>query len=99
MKYIFNKIADMRHTFARIRAYHFLYLQKQPLEVFFKISQNSRENTCARVSFLIKLQASDIGVFCEFCEIFKITFFTEHLQRTASVSGNLLDIIWDNFWS
>ena len=26
-------------------------------KVFLKISQNSRENTCARVSFLIKLQA------------------------------------------
>ena len=26
-------------------------------EVFLKISQNSQENTCARVSFLIKLQA------------------------------------------
>ena len=46
------------------------WLQKQPPEVFYKrkvfleISQNSQENTCARVSFLIKLQAS---------------FFTEHL--------------------
>ena len=27
-------------------------------KVFFKISQNSQENTCARVSFLINLQAS-----------------------------------------
>ena len=38
-------------------------LQKQPPKVFYKkkvfleISQNSQENTCARVSFLIKLQA------------------------------------------
>ena len=34
--------------------------QKQPPEVFYKvfleILQNSQENTCARVSFLIKLQ-------------------------------------------
>ena len=28
------------------------------LEVFLEISQNSQENTCARVSFLIKFQAS-----------------------------------------
>ena len=33
--------------------------------VFLEISQNSQENTCARVSFLIKLQAS--GRFCSFC--------------------------------
>ena len=29
-------------------------------KVFLKISQNSLENTCARVSFLIKLQASGL---------------------------------------
>ena len=58
-------------------------------EVFFKkvllkFSQNSQENTCARVSFLIKLQASACNflkkealaqVFsCEFWEIFKNTY-------------------------
>ena len=26
-------------------------------------------------------------LFCEFCEIFKNTFFTEHLRTTASVIG------------
>ena len=30
-------------------------------KVFLEISQNSQENTCARVSFLIKLQASGSG--------------------------------------
>ena len=36
----------------------FSKLKKLPPEVFYKkISQNSQENTCARVSFLIKLQA------------------------------------------
>ena len=39
-------------------------------KMFLEISQNSQENTCARVSFLIKLQA-------------KNTFFTEHLRVTA----------------
>ena len=29
--------------------------------VFLKISQSSQENTCARVSFLIKLQTRDPG--------------------------------------
>ena len=46
-----------------------------------EISQNSKENICARDSFLIKLQASGLqlyqkgvsgtGGFCEFCEISK----------------------------
>ena len=31
--------------------------QKQPPEVFLEILQNSQENTRARVSFLVKLQA------------------------------------------
>ena len=61
---IVNKNIVMRGDFN----FHFdsnlkLKGQKQPPEVFFKkkvfleISQNSKENTCARVSFLIKLQA------------------------------------------
>ena len=51
--------------------------------MFLKISQNSQENTCVRVPFLVKLQAEDEAynfikketltqVFsCEFWEIFK----------------------------
>ena len=59
-------------------------------EVFLKTLQNLQENTCARVSFLIKLQASRSGpllkketlalVFsCEFCQMSKSTFLTEDL--------------------
>ena len=33
-------------------------VQKRPPEVFLKISQNSQENTCVRVTFLVNLQAS-----------------------------------------
>ena len=44
-------------------------------KMFLEISQHSQENTCARVSFLIKLQAALQAVFsCEFCEISKNTF-------------------------
>ena len=68
-------------------------------ETGIKISKNSQKNTCARVSFLVKSQASACNfikkeilaqVFiCEFCEIFKNTFFTEQLWVTASVNGFL----------
>ena len=60
-------------------------------KVFLEISQNSQESTCVRDSFLIKLQAllaniikreSLTQVFsCEFWEISKNNFFTEHLRR------------------
>ena len=63
--------------------------------VFLEIPQNSQENTCARVYFLIKLQAWACNfikketltqVFsCQFCEISKNTFFTEHLWTTDSI--------------
>ena len=64
-----------------------------------EISQKSQEKTCTRVIFLNKvagLQACNFikketvaQVFsCEFCEIFKNTFFTEYLWTTASI------IIW-----
>ena len=66
--------------------------------MFLKISQNSEENTCARVSFLIKLQTLAYNfieketltqVFsCEFCEIFKNTFFTGRLRESASVDNS-----------
>ena len=60
--------------------------------MFLEISQNSQENTCARASFyyscrLLK-RGSGAGVFsCEFCEIFKDTFLTEHFQKNASVNS------------
>ena len=61
-------------------------------KVFLEISQNSKENTCARVSFLVKVQACSFikkgtltQVFsCEFCKISQNTFLTEHLWATAS---------------
>ena len=58
-------------------------------KVFLEISQKSQENTCAKVSFLVKLQVSACNfikketpaqVFpCEFCEISKNTFLIDHL--------------------
>ena len=79
--------------------------QKQPPEVliknvFLKISQISQENTCDRASFLIKLQAYNNLIkkeslaqvsSCEICEIFKKTFFIEHLRTTASI------VPWDEY--
>ena len=48
----------------KLEATFFLLIQKQPRavflwkKVFLEVSQNSQENTCAIVSFLLKLQAS-----------------------------------------
>ena len=93
-------IKKKHHTMKFSISLSFYFSQKQSPEVFckkvsIKISQYSQENTCARVSFLLKLQASDCKftkketlaqVFsCEFCKISKNTFFTEHLRAAASV--------------
>ena len=48
-------------------------------KVFLEISQSSQENTCARVSFLIKLKA-----WGEFCEISKNSFFYRTPPLAAS---------------
>ena len=66
-------------------------------KVLLKISQNPHENTCARVSFLIKLQALDfqlylkIGsgtcVFLWILGIFKNTFFIEYLLWLLLAAG------------
>ena len=50
--------------------------------VFLEISQNSQENTCARV-FLLRETLGQVFSF-EFCEISKNTVFTEHVWTTAS---------------
>ena len=80
------------------------YLESEEVEVatggvlkekmLLEISQNSHGNTCARVSFLIKLQVwvcnfimkeTLAQVFSgEFCEISKNNCFIEHLLETAS---------------
>ena len=61
--------------------------------MFLEILQNSQENACARVSFnkvracnFIKKEALAQVFSCEFCEISKNTFFTEHLWANASVT-------------
>ena len=62
--------------------------------MFLEISQNSQENICARISFLIKLQSEACNFIKKetlaqlfsslFCEISRNTIFTEHLRATAS---------------
>ena len=63
-------------------------------KVSLKISQNLQKNTCVRVAFfktlqasgqqLLKKEVSDTVFSCEFCQIFKNTFFIEH-HRCSSV--------------
>ena len=48
-------------------------------KLFLKIFKNSQENTCGRVSFLIKKTLAQV-FSCEFREISKKTFFKEHHQ-------------------
>ena len=60
-------------------------------KVLLEILQNLQENFCARVSFLIKLQACNFikkealaQVFsCEFCEISKNAFLTKHFWNAC----------------
>ena len=67
-------------------------------KVFLKISQNSQENTCAWIFFFNRLKTLTACNFikketlaqmlsCESCEIFKKTYFAEHLRTTAFESG------------
>ena len=78
--------------------------------MFLEISQNSQENTCARVSFLakksnfIKKETLAQVLSCEFCEISKNTFFTEHLwwlllkesPQDEFISGVFFKIAFEN---
>ena len=72
-------------------------------KVFVKVSQNSEKNTCARVSFSIKLQVRPgnlkkalAQVFsCEFCETFWNIFFYRTLPVAASWA-NIIGLFWPN---
>ena len=100
-----------RDTAFRIQVGIILYLKAATggvleEQIFLEILQYSRENTCGRVYFLIKLQSSAcnfikketlVQVFsCEFCEISQNNFFTEHLQWLLlyiSKSQVMLDVL------
>ena len=73
-------------------------------KVLLEISQNSQEDTCARVSLLIKsyfnkgfIKKETLAqVFsCEFCEIFKNTFFYRIPPLAASVLNPCGKLFWD----
>ena len=73
-------------------------------KVFLEISQISQENTCTRVSFLIKLPAfikkeNLAQVFsCEFCKVFKNTSLHRTPLVAASVSLQGSIQIWLRWW-
>ena len=58
-------------------------------KLFLKITQYSQENTCG-VSFQQKEIATQV-FSCEYCKIFKKTYFEEHL-RTATSERRKIDL-------
>ena len=78
------------------RSSHWRYSIKK---VLLKTLKNLQENTCARVSFLIKCRPKGYSFIkketleqdfsCEFGEISKNNLFTEHLFATASALGKM----------
>ena len=69
-------------------------------KVFLEILQNSQENTCAGVSFLIKLQASKPATLLKkrlwrrcfpvnFVKFLRTAFLTENVRTTASKNDSL----------
>ena len=55
-----NRFKDCNKKVAWIEA---VFQRCSVKKVFLEISQNSQENTCARVSFLIKLQVSGLQLY------------------------------------
>ena len=62
--------------------------------MFLKISQISRETPVFVLLFnescCLLERDTNAGVFCEIREIFKSTYFEEHLRTTASTGGELV---------
>ena len=80
----FHKISTLGNSHSQVGDLEAVAQRCSVKKVFLEISQNSEENTCARVPFLIKSQAETCNfiqketlaqVFSsEFCEISKNTF-------------------------
>ena len=58
-------------------------------KVFLENSQNSQENTCTRVSFLIKLQAWGLVFSSEFCKISENSFSYTTPPVAPSIGNNV----------
>ena len=74
-------------------------------KVILEILQNWQENTCARVSFLIKVSATllkkrlwDRNFSVKFVKFLSTLFFTEHLWAPASIIIKLFSLhcSWEN---
>ena len=66
-------------------------------KVFWKTLQNLQKNTRAGVSFQYEITETPAPVFSwEFCEIFKKTYFVEHLGTVASETDTVL-VPWKSF--
>ena len=86
-------VLGLRHWYFTGKFTNFLKQQKQwrcsVKNVFIKISQYSHENTCVGVTLqafrIATLLETPTQMFsCEYCKIFKDTYFKEHLRTTAS---------------
>ena len=71
------------------------YLRSSCSEVFLKISQNSQENTCASVSFFIKLQAWGLEFLTLSCLMSKNG--QTHFKNLAAFAARFLKCVWP-FW-
>ena len=67
-------------------------VRRCPVEkVFLKISQNSQENTCARASFSIKLQAASASKM-KICENILRKYLMTFMPLTVSAKRSILDV-------
>ena len=97
---IWNTVSGSFHeTWNNFMKYFYFSIQHSELVVqmcsvkkaFLEISQNSQENTCTRISFLIKLQAWDQSLF--FNKVIGLRPAT--LFKKASGTGVFLWILWN----
>ena len=86
----------------------FFFYQWQPAEVLYKegVFKNfaifTGKHMCQSLFFscnFIKKETLAHGFSCEFCMIFKSTFFTEHLWMTASILQQLLALYFAIIYS
>ena len=86
--------SEFKHGFTNPTAVAWRCLVKK---VFLKIPRNSQENTCIRVSFLIKLKRLWHNCFLvNFAKFLGTTFFIEHLQWLLLLIVTICTVLFCN---
>ena len=84
---ILQKCLEVKEVFGKCRSSH------QRCSVEIRVLKSFTKVTGKHLCQTLWMEALAPVFYCEFCEIFNSTFFTEHLRTTASISKYIFKLV------